>query len=77
VAAFDNTGSACGSGSIKSIDNCYVMQGTPTSASTIVSSGASATAEETIIGFQVIVAAGSGLANGFYKATTTLTATTI
>lgn len=77
VSAFDNNGSACGAGTAKSIANCYVMHGTPTSDSTVVSSGSSATAEETIIGFQVIVGAGSGLANGFYYATTTLTATTI
>lgn len=76
VSAFDNTGAACGSGTGKSIDNCYVMHGTPTANNTIVDSSAAATDEETIIGFQVQVAPGSGLANGFYYATTTLTATT-
>ena len=76
VSDFDNTGSACGSGSGKSIANCWVMHGTPTSADTIVDSSSAATAEETIIGFQVQVGGSSGLANGFYYATTTLTATT-
>lgn len=76
VSAFDNDGSGCGAGTNKSIDNCYVMHGTPTSNNTIVDSSTSATAEETIIGFQVQVAPSSGLANGFYYATTTLTATT-
>lgn len=76
VSSFDNDGSACGSGSNKSIDQCYVMQGTPTSGSTIVNTSGTATDELTTIGFRVIVAPGSGLTNGFYYATTTLTATT-
>ncbi len=76
VSAFNNNGSACGAGSTVSINNCFMIQGTPTSDYTIVDSSSSATAEETVIGFQVIVAANSGLANGFYYATTTLTATT-
>lgn len=76
VSSFLNNGSACGAGAISSADNCYVMHTTPTSDFTIVDSSTSATAEPTVIGFQVIVGASSGLANGFYYATTTLTATT-
>lgn len=76
VSAFDNNGSSCGAGTTKSIDNCFRIHGTPTADSTIVDSSSSATDEETIIGFQVQVAGGSGLSNGFYYATTTLTATT-
>mgnify|MGYP001169092202 CR=1 FL=1 len=76
ISSFDNNGSSCGVGSNKSISNCYVMQGTPTSGATIVNTTDTATDELTTIGFRVMVAAGSGLANGFYYATTTLTATT-
>jgi hypothetical protein len=76
VAAFNNTGSACGSGSNKSVDHCYTMHGTPTSDFTIVDSSAVATAEQTLVGFKVIVAPSSGLVNGDYVATTTLTAST-
>lgn len=76
VAAFLNNGATCGAGSNNSYNNCWVMNQTPTSAFTIVDSSSSATAEQTVIGFQVQVAGSSGLSNGFYYATSTLTATT-
>lgn len=76
VAKFNNDGSGCNTGSGRSASKCYTMHGTPTSDITIVDSSGVATAEETIIGFKAMVAPGSGLANGFYYATTTLTATT-
>ena len=76
VAAFNNDGGSCGSGSNRSVDQCFTMHGTPTSNFTIVDSSAVATDEETQIGFKVIVAPSSGVVNGEYVATTTLTATT-
>lgn len=77
VQKFLNNGSSCDqSGGDTSYGNCWVMNQTPTSAFTIVDSSAVATAEETVIGFQVQVGGSSGLSNGFYYATTTLTATT-
>jgi hypothetical protein len=74
VSAFLNNGSACGAGS-SSADNCYAMHGAPTTDETIVDSNATASNELTVVGFQVIVGNSSGLENGFYYATTTLTAT--
>lgn len=71
VAAF----SGCYSGA-PTVDECFVMHGTPSGTNEIVNKGSgTATAEETQIGFKVIVAADSGLVNGTYQATTTLTAT--
>ena len=75
VTAFNNDGVSCGTGSNKSIDNCFVMQSPQTSPSTIVSTSDTANDELTTIGFKVIIAAGAGIPNGFYYATTTLTAT--
>lgn len=75
IGQFVNDGAACTTGAIRSIDNCYSMHASPNADFTIVNSSAPATSEETKIGFQVIVAAGSGLINGNYIATTTLTAT--
>ncbi len=70
VSAFDS----CGGGD--SVDECFMMHGTPTSDYTIVDSTAVAVAEKTRVGFKVIVAPDSGLVNGDYIATTTLTAST-
>lgn len=77
ITTFDHNGSACeGAGSTRDNDHCWVMHGSPTSASTIVSTTDTATAEATKVGFKVMISPNSGLPNGVYYATTTLTATT-
>ena len=70
VTAFSN----CYSGS-PSADECYMMHGTPSGTYTIVDSNDVAVGEKTQVGFKVMVAPDSGLVNGAYQATTTLTAT--
>ena len=76
ITTFDNDGSTCGAGANVSADNCYVMHGTQTSGASLVVTADTAVNELTKVGFKVIVAGGSGIANGLYYATTTLTATT-
>lgn len=72
VSAF----TTCAAGPSDSVDQCFMMHGSPTTNYTIVDSNAVATDEETQVGFKVIVAPSSGIVNGEYYATTTLTAAT-
>lgn len=77
ITEFDSNGTdTCDTGSTKSIDNCFKRHTTPTDPYTIVDTTAAATDEQTTIGFAVYVAGSTGLPNGDYIATTTLTATT-